>query len=182
MQSHLDKTVKWVGVSGGWAKTNDEIEGLVRKTVREIILAGQGIVSGGALGVDFIALDEALKQNPGADRIRIYIPTPLDNYTAHYRRRAEEGVITAAQAESLIRQLSSLKNVNRLSLIELERTIINEETYFERNSAVVKAADELVAFHIITEVFPGTGTLDTIVKAKEKGIPVKVFTYDLREK
>lgn len=182
MQSYLDKTVKWIGVSGGWAKTNGEIEELVRKTVREVILAGQGIVSGGALGVDFIALDEALKQNPGADRIRIYIPTPLHNYTAHYRRRAEEGAITAAQAESLIRQLSSLKDINRLSLIELEKTIVNQGTYFERDSAVVKAADELVAFHIISDMFPGTGTLDTIAKAKEKGIPVKVFNYDLRGK
>ena len=52
--------MKWIAISGGWRKINKEIEDDVRKTVREIISQGDGIVSGGALNVDYIALDEVL--------------------------------------------------------------------------------------------------------------------------
>ena len=53
--------MKWIGISGSWRKTNKEIEEKIRNIVCEIMQRGDGIVSGGALGVDYIALDEALK-------------------------------------------------------------------------------------------------------------------------
>ncbi len=172
--------MKWVAISGGWRRTNKKIENEVRAVVREIIERGDGLVSGGALGVDSIALDEALKLNPQADKIKIFLPTSLKIYAAHYRQRAREGVITGEQAEGLIGQLTDLKNGNPQALIEnSENTIVDKETYFQRNSAVVEAADELVAFHIKTELSEGTGTQDTINKAKQKGLPVKILSYDL---
>jgi len=94
--------MKWIAISGSWRKTNEQVESDVRKVVREIITSGNGIVSGGALGVDYIAIDEALILNPSATQIRIYLPTTLQIYSAHYRKRAEEGVITSTQAEMLI--------------------------------------------------------------------------------
>ena len=42
----MDK-IKWIGISGGWRKTNEQVEKDVRKVVREIIGSGNGIVSGG---------------------------------------------------------------------------------------------------------------------------------------
>jgi hypothetical protein len=51
--------------------------------------------------------------------------------------------------------------------------------YYERNSRIVEASDELVAFRIKTEASEGIGTADTIEKAKAKGIPVKLYSYDL---
>lgn len=74
--------MKWVGISGGWRKTNREIEEKIRKVIREIIKRGDGIISGGALGVDYIALDEALKLNPKAERIKIFLPTTLKKYSS----------------------------------------------------------------------------------------------------
>ena len=53
--------------------------------------------------------------------------------------------------------------------------------YYERNLKVVEASDELVAFHIKTEASEGLGTLDTIARVQAKGIPVKLFSYDLFE-
>ncbi|XOB42365.1 MAG: hypothetical protein ACKKMP_03330 [Candidatus Nealsonbacteria bacterium] len=175
--------MKWIGISGGWSKTNQEIEDKVRSTVREIIQQGDGIVSGGALGVDFIALDEALKNDLKAERIKIFIPTTLEKYAEHYRKHARLKTITSKQAENLIGQLKRLKQINPQALIENPDTNFTEETkrtmYYERDSRVVSASDELIAFHIRTKASEGLGTTDTIEKARKKRIPVKLFSYDI---
>ena len=91
-------------------------------------------------------------------------------------------MITHEQAENLISQLARLKDANPNALIEnLENTIVDKTTYYERNSEVVNASDRLIAFHIKSESSEGSGTLDTINRAKQKGIPVKVYSYNLTE-
>ena len=133
--------MKWIGISGSWRKTNNEIEEKLRAIVRETFEAGNGIVSGGALGVDYIATDEALKRNPNADRIKIFLPTTLEKYSEHYRKHAKLGTITNEQAEKLIAQLEKLKQANPGSLIENPNTDFTEETkkkmYYERNSGEI---------------------------------------------
>ena len=174
--------MKWIGISGGWRKINEEIEELVRKIVREIITRGDGIVSGGALGVDFITLREAMKLDKTGKQIKIFLPSSLDIYASHYRKRAKEGVITEAQAESLIKQLAELKKLNSDSLIEnYDNTVVDKEVYYERNLKVVEASDELIAFRIKTEDSEGMGTKDTIDKAEQKNIPIKIFQFNLTE-
>lgn len=176
--------MKWIGISGGWRKTNHEIEEKVQAIVREIFETGNGMVSGGALGVDYTATDVALKLNPEADRIKIFLPTTLEKYAEHYRKHAKLGTITEKQAEDLISQLEKIKQVNSASLIENPDTNFTEETkkemYYERNSRAVDAADELVAFRVKTKESESLGTADAVAKAKKKGIPVKLFEYDLR--
>ena len=177
--------MKWIGISGSWRKTNKEIEEKIRGIVREIITRGDGIVSGGALNVDYIALDEALKHDTKSERIKIFLPTTFEVYSEHYRKHARLGAITSKQAENLISQLTRLKLANSKALIENPNTKFTEATkkqmYYERNFKVVEASDELVAFHIKTEASEELGTLDTIEKAQTKGIPVKLFSYDLFE-
>jgi len=174
--------MKWIGISGSWRKTNNEIGGKLRKIVRDIIGRGDGIVSGGALGIDYIALDEALKHNKGAEQIKIFLPTTLEIYAAHYRKHSLLGTITNKQAENLINQLTLLKKNSPNSLIENLDNDFTEKTkkqkYYERNSAVVEASDKLIAFHIKTSEGEGAGTADTIEKAYKKGIPVKIFPYN----
>lgn len=167
--------MKWIGISGSWRKMNKELEKDVRKTIRKIITKGNGIVSGGALNVDYIATNEALKLNSSADKIKIFLPTTLKIYAAHYEKRAEQDVITKKQAKDLIIQLTKLKKINPLSLIENKKNkIVDTETYYERNSEVVKASDELIAFYVSGS---RGGTNDTIKKACKKGIPAKVHRY-----
>ena len=176
--------MKWIGISGGWRKTNREIEYKIRKVVREIIKRGDGIASGGALNVDFIALDEALKYDPKAERIKIFLPTTLKKYTEHFRKHARLKNITEEQAKKLNDQLTRLKKTNSKALMENPDINFTEETkkkmYYERNSKVVEASDELVAFHIQTKESEGMGTADTIDKAREKNIPVKIFNYIIK--
>lgn len=168
--------MKWVAIAGGWRKSNQQVEDDVRKIVREIIQRGVGIVSGGALRVDYFALDEALKSNPSATQIKIFLPCSLEKYAVHYRMRAHEGVITHELAEQLIEQLTRLKKVNPDALIENKNnTVVDKEAYYERITKIVDASDELVAFH----VNKSEGTQDTITKAEKKGIPVKIFSYTI---
>jgi hypothetical protein len=162
--------MKWIAIAGGWRKTNTQVENDVRQTVKEIMSNGNGIVSGGALGVDYIATDEALRLN---GQLKIIIPSTLEIYKTHYIKRAGEGVITEEQATLLITQLEEAKK--RGYLVEGTDTILNQETYFNRITKIIESADELIAFHINQT----PGTQDTIDKAKRKNIPVKVFTYTL---
>lgn len=168
--------MKWVGISGSWRKMTPELEEEVRGCVREIISKGDGITSGGALGVDWVATDEALKLDPTAQKIRIFLPTTLELYVAHYRKRTSEGVITKEQAEELIGQLLNIKKINPNAITENPNNkIVEKGTYYERNSEIISAADELIAFHVNESL----GTKDAIDKARKKGIPVKVFTYSI---
>ena len=76
--------MKWVAISGSWRKTNSKVEKDVRNTVKKIISCGNGIISGGALGVDYFALDEAMKLNPTAKQIKIYLPAKLNIFSRHF--------------------------------------------------------------------------------------------------
>jgi hypothetical protein len=168
-QLKSERGTLWFGITGSWIKTNEEVENNVREAVQQIIGRGDGIVSGGALNVDFFATDEALRLNPTASRIKIFLPVVLDLYAAHYRKRATEGVITSAQAEVLVAQLESLRAANPDALISNpQNTVVDLKTYFERNTEVVNASDALVGF----QVNDSKGVNDTVKKAMGQGKPV----------
>lgn len=168
--------MKWVGITGTWRVASKQVENDVRQEVSNIIRVGNGIVSGGALNVDYFATDEAMQLNPDFSQIKIFLPSTLDVFARHYRKRADEGVITHAQAEQLITQLKRIKDINPASLIEnTNHIVINKTAYFERNQDVINASDELLAFH----VNKSEGVQDTINKAKKKNIPIRVFEYKI---
>ncbi len=169
---------KWVAISGSWAVTTKEVERDVRRYVRSILKNRGGIVTGGALNVDFFATDETIKFDPKCEHIKIFLPTTLKIYSAHYRKRAEEGLFTSKKAGDLIAQLEYVKKANSKAVVENKiNKIVDKTTYFERNTEVVKAANELYIFHVNEST--GGGTLDTAEKAKALGIPVKKFDYEL---
>lgn len=168
--------MKWIGITGSWRATSEEVEKDARAAVRDIILRGDGIVTGGALNVDWFATDEAMKLNPSATQIKVCLPVTLERYAAHYRKRADEGVITHEQAERLIEQLTSLKKVNPAALIEHPtNSVVDKTTYFERNSQVVELSDEMLGF----QVNDSEGVQDTVDKASAQGKPVEVKKYTI---
>jgi hypothetical protein len=166
---------EWVAISGTWRSVTPEVEREVRGEVRRIIEGGDGIVTGGALGVDYIATDEALKADPAARHLKIILPTPLATYANHYFHRAEEGVITQAQAFDLIHQLAEVKARNNGALVEMDYTACNQDTYYARNGKVIEAADRLLAF----QVNDSAGTQDAIDKAQARGLPIQHRKYRL---
>ena len=166
--------MKWVAISGSWHKTNQEVENDVRSFVRDVIARGDGIITGGAFNVDYFATDEVLRLNPEATQIKVCLPVTLEKYAAHYHKRADEGVITHAQAEELVAQLTKLKESNPNALIEnSENAVVDKDTYYERNLKVMKLADDLAAF----QVNDSAGTQDTIDKARAQGKPVYLKQY-----
>lgn len=100
--------MKWIGISGTWQLTSSEVEQDVQSKVRQIIERGDGIITGGALGVDSFAMDEVIHLGYTSSRIKICLPVTFPLYKNHYRKRAEEGVITVEQAENLIVLLTTL--------------------------------------------------------------------------
>ncbi len=169
--------MKWIAISGSWRHTSPEIERDVREFVRAAIIRGDGIVTGGALNVDYQATDEALHFNTSASRIRVFIPVTIERYAAHYRKRAHEGVITIEQAELLISQLTKLKKLNPAALIEnKDNTAVDQSTYFERITKIVDSSDELAAF----QVNGSAGVQDTINKTNAQDKPVFLKSYQIR--
>lgn len=162
----------WVGITGSWRVNPPKLKIDLEREVTAALHAGKGIVSGGALGVDYDAAAISLQAYPDGSRIRVLLPTSLDIYATHYRKRANEGTITHRQAEKLIRQLNVVDDLGVL-IVNSGNTAVNKETYYQRNGWVVDLSDELLAF----QVNNSAGTQDTINKACLKKIPVRVFEY-----
>ena len=168
--------MEWTLISGTWKTTDEAVLRTVRQVTRDTLAAGNGIITGGALGVDLAASEECLRRFPDGSRLRIVIPSPLRNYIDHYRQRAEEGVISDLQAEQLINVLEALRKVNPDHLYELAHTQIDASAYYARNTEAVQLADSVIAFSIAKSA----GTADTVTKAKNRGIPVTLNEYEKR--
>lgn len=168
--------MKWIGVSGTWQLTSEKVEKDVRRAVEEILERGDGVITGGALGVDSFAMDEVVVEGLASSRIKVCLPVTFDIYKKHYLKRAGEGVITSEQANDLISLLGKIYKENPEAIIEGARfSVCDKESYYARNGTVVDLSDELYAF----QVNGSSGTQDTMEKAKSEGKGVKVFSYEL---
>lgn len=165
--------MKWIAISGSWRNINDRVKNDVRSVIKKIYENGDGIISGGALGVDYCATDAMLKLDK--TKIKLFIPTELETYKRHYLMRAEEKCITKEDTNALIKQLKKIKSLGRLTENTLCQ-LVDEKSYFSRTCSVIDCADELIAFHVNNS----KGTQDAINQAKKKGIPVKIFRYTVK--
>ena len=126
------------------------------------------------MNIDYFATDEALKIDPSGESIKVCLPITLEGYSAHYRKRAEEGVITMEQAEKLITQLQGLRSANLDAIFEnTKNEIVDKIAYYERNTRVVDLSDELLTF----QVNGSRGVQDTIDKALSRGKSVRIRKY-----
>lgn len=167
--------MRWYGISGSWRRTSEDVANDVRQTVENIVLSGDGIITGGALGVDYIATDAVLHSGKPENQLRIYLPTRFDVFKDHFFRRAREGVITLESAKMLINQLNSVKNASIDCIIEGEFNKVNEISYYARNSKIIQNCDELYAF----QVNDSKGVQDAIDKARKLGKPVHIRKYTI---
>ena len=169
--------MKWYAISGSWRRGNDELNLNVKETVSRIISEGNGILTGGALGVDDVATTTVLHNGSPSKQLRIYLPVSLERYTKHLWKRAEERVITNQQADSLTYRLSHLKEHFPECIIDnTSFKDVNPESYYARIDRIVGECDELHAFH----VNDSEGVGYSIDKAKEMGKPVHVKKYYIK--
>ncbi len=170
--------MRFRGISGTWRVTTPEVEADVRKDVQDACASGMGIVTGGALGVDYYATEEAFAFDPSGAHVRVVLPTTLTTYSARLTTYATENPEerSAREVGKLLPLLETIQKIAPASLIEGEpmgEDKLTEEVYFARNSAIVELSDELMAF----QVNNSRGTEDTVLKARKKGIPVSVKAY-----
>lgn len=166
--------MKWIAIAGSWRQTNKKVEADVRKAVKRIIKNGDGIVSGGALGVDYFALDEAMKNDKKCQKIKIFLPAALKTYLNHLQKRAKEKIISFKQYQAIKEQLKQLKKINPSALKENKKIKkIEKKAYYNRIKKLIKRADSLIAFW----VNKSQGTAYTILQAKLKKIPIKIYSY-----
>ncbi|MFA7717531.1 MAG: hypothetical protein WC875_02355 [Candidatus Absconditabacterales bacterium] len=170
--------MKRYGISGSWRKTDEIVASDVKETVSNIIKSGDGIVTGGALGVDYIATEIVLTLGDPKTQLKIYLPISLDKFCSHYHKRAEEGVITKEQAEIITSQLKKVFEIAPNSIRDTTPyTKANVESYYARNSTIIEECDELCAF----QVNDSQGTQDAIDKANELGKPAIVKKYSINK-
>jgi CO dehydrogenase/acetyl-CoA synthase beta subunit len=164
--------MKWVIFTGTWRLTNKEVETDVRRAARDIYVRGDGIVTGGATGVDYFAMDEFLKADPACTRLRVFLPARLKHFIADYRKNWKHEPVTDADIDNLEYLLTLIKQRNPSALFEVrkEEGDILQEEYDLRHNEEVTFSDEVYAFH----VNQSTGTEDTIQKAKAAGLPVSL--------
>ncbi|HCC06098.1 TPA: hypothetical protein DEP94_01920 [Candidatus Nomurabacteria bacterium] len=170
--------MKWIIFTGTWKNTNEEVEHDVRESVREVLAHGDGIITGGALGVDLFCMDEVLKINLTCTHLRVILPSKLDLYLEHYAKRITENIITKEKYEELEKTLQAIQKINPSALVEMHFTKIDSESYAERDNEEVKYGDGVHAF----QVNDSNGTQHTIDSALIKGIPLLLHKkYSIKE-
>lgn len=159
--------MKWILFTGTWRLTNEEVEKDVRTAAREVIARGDGVLTGGATGVDYFAMDEVLKVNPTASHLRVIIPARLESYVEDYFANWCHEPITQNDIHNLATILKHIKKINPTALLEMPYTVITQEHYNLRHDQEVMYSDEVHAF----QVNESTGTQDTIEKSLKAGLP-----------
>ena len=165
--------MKWLAVVGT-REVNDTIRRDIEQFIGQKITEGDGIVSGGATGVDHEAARLAYEYGLEAARFRIFLPVELELYCQALYSRAAVGKCRQDDAVATVALLRDIaKNRPGVLYDTTEFTEVNAESFHARNCQIVALADKLVAFR----VNDSRGTTFTIDQAREKGIPIKVFDY-----
>jgi len=170
--------MKWVLFTGTWRLTNAEVERDVRSAVRDVIGRGDGVLTGGAPGVDYFAMDETLKLNPNGSHLRVIIPAQLKNYIDVHYAGCCTPPITKDDIANLASLLSKLKEVNPTSLLEMPYDIITQAHYHLRNDQEVMYSNEVYVF----QVNGSAGAQYTVDKSVEANLPITLHKkYKIEE-
>lgn len=162
--------MRWILFTGTWRLTNKEVEEDVRAAAREVLARGDSIVTGGATGVDYFAMDEAMQIDSSASRLVVIIPATLEDYIHDYRTNWCQAPITKETIDNLAKLLFNIQKARANALVELPNTVITQDHYNLRHDEEVMRSSAVYAF----QVNDSTGTQDTIDKAKKAGLPIEV--------
>lgn len=160
--------MKWILFTGTWRLTSQKVEEDVRKAVRDVIKNGDGVLTGGATGVDYFAMDEALKINPDASQLKVIIPAYLEDYIIDYYKNWCQKPIVKNDIDLLSQILRHLKKIRPSALTELPYKIITQKHYDLKCEREVIDSDEVYAF----QVNSSSGTQYTIDYAIKNGLPI----------
>jgi hypothetical protein len=158
----------WALFTGTWRTTSKEVEGDVRSCVRDVIRSGRGVLTGGATGVDYFAMDETLRINPDASKLKVIIPAYLDYCLKDCYKNWCQKPITKKEIDLVALTLKHLRKIRSSNLIEMPNKIITQEHYDLRSEQEVLNCNEIYAF----QVNNSSGTQLTLDFAKKIGVPI----------
>lgn len=149
----------------------------MRQAVREVLQNGNGIITGGAPGVDYFCKEEVLRLNK-LNYLRVIIPKKLEAYIKHYYDSRELRKIKIEVCQNLEKVLREIYAKSPASILEMPHEFLTQHEFNERNTEEIKYGDEVYAF----QVNNSTGTQDTIDKAIKRGLKIAVHKkYNLEE-
>ncbi|MBU2616105.1 MAG: hypothetical protein KKC19_03300 [Nanoarchaeota archaeon] len=141
----------WFGISGSWRYEFQELTRDVETAVESILGIDCGIITGGALGVDYIATDaivDFLGENI-LGRLRLYLPIPLKKYLEYLEKRVLEGKVTKRRVDALSEQLRGIQETCPDCIRDnwgFEE--VNKKSYYSRIDKIVGDIDGLYAFQV----------------------------------
>lgn len=162
--------MRWILFTGTWRLTNSQVEQDVRASVRGVLARGDGIVTGGATGVDYFAMDEAMQIDPAASQLQVIIPTDLKSYIYDYYTNWCMEPVTKESIALLEKLLERIKQASPKALLEMPYKSITQYHYDLRNDEEIRHSDAVYAF----QVNSSSGTQDTIVKSIKAGLPIEL--------
>lgn len=151
---------KWYGIVGSWQYDFSEIREDAQKHVRDILKDGNGIITGGALGVDYWATQTALDEGDPQSQIKLVLPVALQDFLAFYRLKKKEGRISDKQCIDITFQLKKARDLKVEIIDRTPYRIVGIKSYDARTKRVVEMSDGIYAFQVINKENPG-GTRGT---------------------
>ena len=168
--------MRFYAISGSWRAIDEAVEKDVKEAVENIIKRWDWIITWGALWVDYIATQSVLSLWNPKKQLKIYLPISLEKFCEHYHKRAVEWIITQEQADMITLQLKKISEISSERINdETPYTEASVESYYARNTVIIKECDELYAF----QVNDSQWTQDAINKAIELWKPVIVKKYSI---
>jgi len=160
--------MEYILFTGTWRITNQEVEKDVRKAVRDVFASGKGVLTGGATGVDYFCMDEALKIDPTGKSLMVLIPAFLEDYINDYYTNWLKYPVKKEDVDSTADILRKFKKLNPSNFVEAPNKIITPKDFDIRSEEEVKVASGVYAFHVNDSI----GTQYTLDYAVSKKVPI----------
>ncbi|MEK6871895.1 MAG: hypothetical protein AABX16_03250 [Nanoarchaeota archaeon] len=149
----------WIGISGSWRTINQRVVNDISEIVREVIKKKRGILTGGALGVDYITTEIVLKEGDPKRQLRVVLPVKREAYIEHLTKSYFSDVIDLSQTEHLTDQLMYINNYfpeiifdqthfKESEFLKPENKSYRNKSYYFRNGLIAYGCNGLVGFSV----------------------------------
>ncbi len=119
---------------------------MFRQATREVIARGDGVLTGGATGVDYFAMDECAKHG-ALGQLRIFLPAKLDWFIKDYYDNWQHEPISKEDIDMLAKLLLRLKKEVPTVLLEMPNEIITQADYDNRHDEEVQCSTVMKSTH-----------------------------------
>lgn len=168
--------MKWYCISGSWRRTNKAVKADVESTTNKILEENNGIILGGALGVDYIATQWILDKGNPESQLQVFLPIELNEYCEHFFDSLEKYKISRDQADRITDQLLKVKRLAPQAIHDQTPfTQANQESYYARITQQIEACNGLYVYRVNNSA--GTGfAIQEAQRLRKSVLDIKEYT------